>query len=66
MKNKLGIAGISGQLIDDTINTFQPYYKEQLTTDDALEIIHSLREYSSVMLEIARDVKKRANSQNQA
>jgi len=42
-------------LIRNTIEFFQPFYDEQLSRDDALEIIQTLRDYSRALLAIKYD-----------
>jgi hypothetical protein len=42
----------SEKLIQATIETFQPFYDQELTRSDAIEIIESLVNVSEILLEI--------------
>lgn len=47
----------SEKLIEQTLETFQPFYEQELTNSDALEIIESLASASEILLEIAEELE---------
>ena len=50
---------ISDEFLDKTIKMFQPHYKEQLTREDAREIIENMVGFFEVLLEWDREEKER-------
>lgn len=51
-KNRQKAKSARESLIQLTLKTFQPFYVEKLSDDDALEIVESLTNYSRMLREI--------------
>jgi predicted CopG family antitoxin len=51
-------------LIDRTHNDIEQYYARQLSDEDVFEIIHSLKSYSQVLLDIHADTMREAKNES--
>lgn len=49
----------SKELIDHTLNHFQPYYEETLTEEDAIEIIDNFTGFMTLLIKCDRAKKER-------
>lgn len=52
----------SRQLIDETIEVWQPYYENKLTDQDACEIIGNMSLFVGALLGLRRDLPNRAEA----